>query len=213
MEGQWPDMCPKQPSWATIDERGKQERKEEKKKKRFSMDILFYGRHDCVQGPLELIGAIKGKKEQGWTMSEIEAMAKGKRGQLAAEDHTFWFSGQSHKPMHVWLGTKTRELETRRKRQSNKWWVELTTSRLSVAQRRLSSKTGVHDRRYLVRVYGLQRAHMYSMSKLSAARVLQVCQTGAAVELGGELGCWTPLQLRWLSPALLKAWRRRNCGC
>lgn len=59
MEGQWPDMCQKQPSWATIDERGKQEGK---KGKRFSMDILFYGQHDCVQGPLELIGAIKGKK-------------------------------------------------------------------------------------------------------------------------------------------------------
>lgn len=53
------------------------------------MDILFYGQHDCVQGPLELIGAIKGKKEQGWTMSETEAMAKGERGQLVAEDHTF----------------------------------------------------------------------------------------------------------------------------
>lgn len=42
-------------------------------------------------------------------MSEIEAMAQGKRGQLVAEDHTFWFSGQSHKLMHVWLGTKTRK--------------------------------------------------------------------------------------------------------
>ncbi|PTB59012.1 hypothetical protein M431DRAFT_478145 [Trichoderma harzianum CBS 226.95] len=114
------------------------------------MDILFYGQHDCVQGPLELIGAIKGKKEQGWTMSETEAMAKGKRGQLVAErSHLliFWTKPQTNARV---ARHKTRKLETRKKRES-KEVVGGADDRSIVrgAETIIIKKTGVYDKRYL----------------------------------------------------------------